>query len=133
MTFPSHLSVLEAKSDKPGRRRTGGSGTLGAQPLGVAVGSASLGAISAEVGNSEIVSAGLNTRLVVVLQGAVHRETQIEPMEKPEFIRIEDRQSRSKNARLPKAISFIPRSLRFGRGDGLIAIAPCASRQVPHR
>jgi hypothetical protein len=89
--------------------------------------------MSAKVDNYEIVSAGLNMRLAVVLQDAVHGETQIEPMEKREFIRIEDRWSRSKNARLPKAISFIPRSLRFGRGDGLIAIAPYASRQVPHR
>jgi hypothetical protein len=89
--------------------------------------------MSAKVDNYEIVSAGLNTRLVVVLRDAVHGETQIEPMEKREFIRIEDRQSPSKNARLPKTISFIPGSLRFGRGDGLIAIAPYASRQVPRR
>ncbi len=47
-------------------RRTIGGGTRNAHPLGVPVRSTSPGAMSANVDNSEIVSAGLKTRLVVV-------------------------------------------------------------------
>ena len=76
-------------------RRINGGGTRKAQPLGVPVSSTSPGAILANVDNSEIVSAGLNTRLAVVSfcrSDAVDRKTQIKIVEQCELLRLENGQ-----------------------------------------
>ena len=71
---------------------------------------------------------------IVPSRDVVHREAQIKPIEKREFIRFEDRETRPKNVPSVDGLSHSSHERAVPtRDDGPIAIARFASPRVPHR
>ena len=96
-------------------RRTAGGGRRRAQPDGVPVSSTSPGAILAKVDSSEMVSAGLNTRLAVsvgLARDAVDGEAQVQPIDEGELLRLEHGQPRADRTEAAVALALEELHLR---------------------